>query len=646
MVPATVATNDHAASYTGYLGGQVAQSTFTANAGDNLEVLIDKLQVSYNSSAVVNIIDANGTNLASVTCPGPTSECRLPVWNLAGGTYTIQIVPSGNYVVNSYNVTVQPDIMGPQLADNVASTVTLANGQVERLTFAATAGSNLSFNLAGIVTTPTGQPIQVAIYGPNKAIWPNGALISNSFTGNAELELSNAPTTGTYTMVISTSGLPATAQVTMVPATVATNDHAASYTGYLGGQVAQSTFTANAGDNLEVLIDKLQVSYNSSAVVNIIDANGTNLASVTCPGPTSECRLPVWNLAGGTYTIQIVPPYTYAINSYNVTVQPDITGPQLADNVASTVTLANGQVERLTFTATAGSNLSFNLAGIVTTPTGQPIQVAIYGPNKAIWPTGALISNSFTGNAELELSNAPTTGTYTMVISTTGLPATAQVTMVPVTVATNGQASTYTGYLGGQVAQATFTASDGDNLEVLIDNLQVSYNGTATISIIDPSGTTISSGTCQGPTSECRIPAWNLETGTYTVRIVPPGTYAINSYNISVQPDIPTAPFSIGNPTAVTLSAGQVGRTSFTVEQGGSLQLSLGGASGGGLVYADVYGISPGPITPNSHLWHVSTSGSSNVSLGNLSSGTYQVVVYTDGSKQNAQLGLYMVVAN
>jgi hypothetical protein len=218
--------------------------------------------------------------------------------------------------------------------------------------------------------------------------------------------------------------------------------------------------------------------------------------------------------------------------------------------------------------------------------------------------------------------------------------------MVPVTVATNGQASTYTGYLGGQVAQATFTASDGDNLEVLIDNLQVSYNGTATISIIDPSGTTISSGTCQGPTSECRIPAWNLETGTYTVRIVPPGTYAINSYNISVQPDIPTAPFSIGNPTAVTLSAGQVGRTSFTVEQGGSLQLSLGGASGGGLVYADVYGISPGPITPNSHLWHVSTSGSSNVSLGNLSSGTYQVVVYTDGSKQNAQLGLYMVVAN
>jgi anti-sigma factor ChrR (cupin superfamily) len=646
MVPATVATNDQAASYTGYLGGQVAQSTFTANAGDNLEVLIDKLQVSFNDRVTINIVDANGTNLASGTCTGPTSECRLPAWNLVGGTYAIQIVPSGNDAINSYSATVQPDITGPQLANNVASTVTLANGQVERLTFTAAAGSNLSFSLAGIVTTPTGQPIQVAIYGPNKAIWPTGALVGSSFTGNAELELSNAPTTGTYTMVISTSGLPATAQVTMVPATVATNDQAASYTGYLGGQVAQSTFTANAGDNLEVLIDKLQVSFNDRVTINIVDANGTNLASGTCTGPTSECRLPVWNLVGGTYAIQIVPSGNDAINSYSAKVQPDITGPQLANNVASTVTLANGQVERLTFTAAAGSNLSFSLAGIVTTPTGQPIQVAIYGPNKAIWPTGALVGNSFTGNAELELSNAPTTGTYTMVISTSGLPATAQVTMVPVTVETNGQSATYTGYLGGQMAQATFTANAGDNLEVLIDKLQVSFNDRVTINIIDANGVNLASGTCTGPTSECRIPAWNLVGGTYTVQIIPGGNDAINSYNISVQPDIPAAPFSIGNPTSVTLSAGQVGRTSFTVEQGGSLQLSLGGASGGGLVYADVYGISPGPITPNSHLWHVSTSGSSNVSLGNLSSGTYQVVVYTDGSKQNAQLGLYMVVAN
>jgi hypothetical protein len=196
------------------------------------------------------------------------------------------------------------------------------------------------------------------------------------------------------------------------------------------------------------------------------------------------------------------------------------------------------------------------------------------------------------------------------------------------------------------VAQVTFTAGSGDNLEVLIDKLQVPGGAGVTISIIDPSGTTISTGTCQGSTSECRIPAWNLVGGTYTVRMVPPSGYSISSYNITVQPDIPADPFSVDKPTDISLSAGQAGRTSFTVDQAGPLQITLDGASGGGTVYADVYGISPGPITPNSHLWHVVSSGSASVNMGSLNSGTYQVVVYTDGSKQKAQLSLYRVVAN
>ncbi|WP_218648700.1 hypothetical protein, partial [Burkholderia pseudomallei] len=51
------------------------------------------LQNTNGDPVHINVLDANGTNLASGSCRGSTSECRLPVWNLAGGTYTIQVVP-------------------------------------------------------------------------------------------------------------------------------------------------------------------------------------------------------------------------------------------------------------------------------------------------------------------------------------------------------------------------------------------------------------------------------------------------------------------------------------------------------------------------------------------------------------------------
>ncbi|WP_370544621.1 pre-peptidase C-terminal domain-containing protein, partial [Burkholderia pseudomallei] len=144
----------------------------------------------------------------------------------------------------------------------------------------------------------------------------------------------------------------------------------------------------------------------------------------------------------------------------NATVQPDVVGPALALNTPVTATLGNGQVDRFTINATAGQDLSLSIAGVTTTPSGQPVQVSVYSPG-TILTTNALLSTSYTSSGTLQLSNLPTTGTYTVVVSTTGLPASLQMTLAAVAASTNGQAGTYTGYLAGQTANVPFTANAG-----------------------------------------------------------------------------------------------------------------------------------------------------------------------------------------
>ncbi|SAK39714.1 beta strand repeat-containing protein [Caballeronia ptereochthonis] len=408
-----VVVGEASAAFSGYSAGQTANVPFTANAGDNLEVLIDHLQNTNGDPVHINVLDANGTNLASGSCQGSTSECRLPVWNLAGGTYTIQVVPWWGNDVVTFNATVQPDVVGGALALNTPVTATLANGQVERFTLNATAGQDLSLSIAGITTTPSGQPVQVSVYSPGTILTTN-ALLSTSYTGSGTLQLSNLPATGTYTVVVSTTGLPASLQMTLAAVTASTNGQAGTYTGYLAGETANVPFTANAGDNLEVLIDQLQNTNGDPVHINVLDANGTNLASGSCRGSTSECRLPVWNLAGGTYTIQVVPWYSNDVVAFNATVQPDVVGPALIAGGTSNVALGVGQVERTTFTANTGDSYTLTLSGV----SSDTVYVNVYDPSVGtITPTNASTSFNATSSNTVNLSNL-SAGTYTVITYT------------------------------------------------------------------------------------------------------------------------------------------------------------------------------------------------------------------------------------
>ncbi|OOG41304.1 glutamate synthase, partial [Rhodanobacter sp. C05] len=195
--------------------------------------------------------------------------------------------------------------------------------------------------------------------------------------------------------------------------------------------------TATAGQDLELELTNINVSGGSQnqVGVTVTNAAGTSIANISCNGSTSSatyCHIPsLWNLAAGTYSITVTPA-TGGTMSFNALLQPDVIGPALTANAPTTVNLGVGQIERLTFTGTAGQTVALNVSAESTTPAGQGVYVFVYQPG-TITPTNYytyVFTNGSTNT--LNLPNLPASGTYTLSVATPyGVPGTVQVTLVP-----------------------------------------------------------------------------------------------------------------------------------------------------------------------------------------------------------------------
>ncbi len=439
-VTGTVTNGGAAQSYSTGASGQNTYLTFTANAGDNLEFTLSNISVTGGSDQLgVSIYNAAGTQINSSSCYGtsPGSDCRIFLWNMAAGTYSVIVSPASGGTM-TFNALLQPDILGPVLTANTPAAISLNTGQVERLTFNATAGETLALNLSGVSTTPAGQDLYVVVYRPDVGtITPTDDYTYFDTTSSQILNLTNLPVSGTYTVVVdSTVGVPASAQLTLVPGvtgTVPGNGTSQNYTANAPGENAYLTFAANAGDNLEFTLSNISVTGGSSQLgVTIYNAAGAQISSSSCAGsnPGSDCRIFLWNMAAGTYSV-VVSPAGGGIMTFNALLQPDIVGPALTANTPTTVSLSTGQVERLTFSATAGETVTLNLSGVSTTPTGQDMYVVIFRPDVGtITPNNEYTYFVTASSQSLSLPNLPVGGTYTIVVdSTVGVPASGQLTL-------------------------------------------------------------------------------------------------------------------------------------------------------------------------------------------------------------------------
>ena len=445
-VSGTLVANGNVQGYQANVGGQNVYLTFGADQGDNLELTINGIAISGSSSAgvQVDVYSSNGTDVYSLYCysTSPSGSCRLPLWNLAAGTYSVVVSPPDVTSRISFNAILTSDIVGPVLAVNTPTTINLAAGQSERLTFNANAGDTVALQLSGVSTTPAGQPMYVQVYSPgstppfSKTSWYSILSTTSSATAN----LQNLPASGTYLVVISlASGTPGSAQLTLAPnagGTLVANDIAQSYQTNVSGQNVYLTFSANQGDNLELTINGIAITGSSSAgvQVDVYSSSGTDVYSLYCytTNPGGSCRLPLWNLAAGTYSVVVSAPDVSSRISFNAILASDIVGPVLTVNVPTTINLAAGQSERLTFNANAGDTAFLQLSGVSTTPAGQQMYVQVYSPGST--PPSSTTSwysiLSTTSSATANLQNLPAGGTYLVVISlASGTPGNAQLTL-------------------------------------------------------------------------------------------------------------------------------------------------------------------------------------------------------------------------
>ncbi|MFC5742159.1 IPT/TIG domain-containing protein [Dyella tabacisoli] len=440
-MPVVLPSNGQLGSYSGYATGQIANLTFTANQGDNLELTLSSMSISgSNSSAIMNVYDANGTNISSSSnnCyQGWT--CRLPLWNLAAGKYTVTVSPPSSSSAISFNAMLEPDLQGPTLSADTPATVNLSMGQVERLTFNANSGDNVSLIVSDASTSnPSGLPVHVSIYRPDAS----PITIANYYTtanvmGLGSINLVNLPVSGRYTAVVNTSGIPGAARLTFTPIVmqpIAVNGTNQAYTGGSAGKSVNLTFTANQGDNLELTLSKMSVVGSSmSPLVNVYDANGTNVSSSNSCEQGWTCRFALWNLASGKYSVVVSPPDLSTAVGFNAILESDLQGPTLSTGIPVDVNLSLGQVERLTFNANAGDNVTLKLSNVSTTnPSGLGVYVNVYRPDVGtITTTNSYFVFSTQSSSTQLLQNLPVSGTYTIVVYTSGIVGSASLELMP-----------------------------------------------------------------------------------------------------------------------------------------------------------------------------------------------------------------------
>lgn len=594
--PLTLTENGAAQNVISPMGGQAMYANFTANQGDNLELTLANMlaQSGSLSTVTVTVNGPNGNQISSTYCnlSNPGNDCRISLWDLAAGQYSVAMTPNGNGVMN-FNVLLLADVNGLALALNTPTTVNLGVGQVQRLTFNATAGATYALSMSGVSTTPGGQPVYVNLYLPDGRTITTGNYYTYGDTSGANtLNLPTLPMSGNYTLVVySQYGQAAQATLNMLPGVTGqliTNAAAETFATSAVGQNVYLTFNAIQNQNLELTLSNVT---GSSVSVTVYDTNSTaTYTSTSCSpsNPGASCTMSLWNIPSGTYSVIV----TGGPASFNAQLNSDIAEPTLTPGATTNVSLGAGQVERYTFNGTAGQNLTLLMSNVATTPSGQYVYVCVYRPDTGL-PTPVNCGNAYTyafgesSGATLNMYNLPVTGTYTVVVgqSNYGLPANLQLALytdASTALTTNGTVEAFTASAYDQDYYATFTANPGDNLELAFSNLSIpnnSFTDGVTITVYDQNGKTIISYDTCGDTGTCTFPLWNLAGGTYKLVVSP--TWGGNmSFNVQLTQDV-VEPALVPNKTiAVALQLGTAQRYSFYGTAGQSATLNLGSLAG------------------------------------------------------------------
>jgi YD repeat-containing protein len=499
--------------------GKIALIVFDGAAGQQVSVGIGAGGIV---EADTYFFHPNGTLLASVYSDNNGRDLQIESLPVTG-TYTLMVAPRGTYT-GSKAITLSQDLAaGPIVAGGASVPVSIGRpGQRARLPFSGTAGQKLNLGFTG-----------ASAFDAITVMKPDGTTFA-AFPGNTDLSIvmPSLPTTGTYGILVDPRYAD-TRSMTLtlsdeVSGTIVVDGNALPLTLARVGQIARVTFSANAGQRLNLAVTNATLS----TVLTIRKPDGTSWITTsvsngsvvdTAPAPTA-----------GTYAIVLDPGAT-TTGGLTLTLSAEIAGSIAMDGPPVSVSIARpGQKARLTFGGMATQRVSLNITGVTTSttayvgllkPNGAPIsgfpnwsQMTFFGLGSGFLGTYTLASTEIAYSVLLAPGGTGTAGaTFTLY----NVPPD-----VSGTLTVNGPAAPVTIAVPGQNSSLTFAGTAG---QVVSLRGAANFIGCGSFVLIFPSSTVSATQQCAGTFSM----GATLQNGTHTLIFDPSGPNT-GSVNLSV----------------------------------------------------------------------------------------------------------------
>jgi YD repeat-containing protein len=634
--------------------GQDARLIFTATAGRRIFVYAT---CGTNPYATLNLLTPTGSIQAPIIICNGAGPFYIDTQTLAAaGTYQLWVQHSGTNVGSETlqiisvpaDFTATLTVPAPGTTGTAVQTPSLVVGQNASLTFSGTQGQQLSFNMSSTIGTSS-VGCFATLYDPSHVI-----VFSNVQCGNGSTYIDTVTlgSTGTYTLYLNPFGEATgsisvsinNAQDVTTPA-ISIGGSALTYATTVYGQDVRLSFAGTMGQQIAVYATGVSNPYAS---LNLLTPTGAIQAVIVINNtPNAVFFMDTQKLATtGTYQLQV---QHSGINIGSETLQiiavpADFTGTLTvpaagAQGTATRVPASNnlgvGQNASLTFSGTAAQKLSFNFLSTIGSNYSLCL-VTVTGPS----PSTTQIAQGYCGYQAsgpdfIDTITIPTTGTYTVYLNPLGT----AVGNVSVSINNDQDVTTPTISIGGSAVLAKTTVAGQDvrlsftptasqpRIFVLAGNVTNPsatlnlWNGTSTQALTainnNPSGQTFYIDT-QAVNANQQYQLWVQHSVT-------------NFGNESLQIKTVAADLShtvtVGG-TAYTFSTatGQNANITFTINTSESVTVHWTSGTYPSTLGCNVKVTGPSPSTNQVGSGSCNTT-TGTVSLGTLSSGTYNILI-------------------
>jgi YD repeat-containing protein len=502
----------------------VGYATVEANGGERLSAVLKSITIS---SGTVYVYAPHGEEVGSVRFYSGEEVLLAPVSLPTTGVYTLLVVPDSE---GTGKIEITPYYAGPvggtltPTVEGVSRSVSLPSpGEKAEYMVSVTAGEEVTLKVSEF--TLFSKEVDLEWF-----TFEGGLVKEHGFSGNGVMGPLRFATAGTYRLVVNPNGintgsLKLTAYTAVTGSIIpTTGGESKTVTTSLPYQYADITFSANAGEELSLLLSESTYISGNVAVFTPegLSISGSNVSlgsSTVMDGPNGALVLPMT----GTYTIQIagsgedtgsVKLTAYKANQATGSLTPSPSG--ASENVSL---LVPDQKAKYTISATAGEEVSLKVSEF---SFSEPIWLEWFNPRGEDFKEKRLTTNGF-----METVTLSTTGTYYLAVNPNGLntgslklsaysPITGSITP-----SSGGESETVTTNAPGQNARIAFSGKSSEEVSLVLSE---STFKSGTFLIENSEGSRVGEELSFGSSGEATLGPVSLPTtGTYTILIKPGG---------------------------------------------------------------------------------------------------------------------------